>query len=113
MPQHGSPSYIALAQLMEEEGLDINDAVVESSSIALNIELMARGPFVSLLPLSYATEYASRGRISLMNTPSLTQLAEVVLYRRADLDSPAPLLLAECMREEAAGSAPQDDIRNN
>ncbi|AUT68672.1 MULTISPECIES: LysR family transcriptional regulator [Paraburkholderia] len=114
VPQQGSPSYIALAQLMEEEGLDIKDAAVESSSIALNIELMARAPFVAILPLSYATEYVARGRISLMNTPSLTRLGEVVLYRRADLDSPAPLLLAECMREEAAeaasDNAPPDGI---
>jgi DNA-binding transcriptional LysR family regulator len=110
VPQQGSPSHIALAQLMEAEGLDIHDAVVESSCIALNIELMARAPFIALLPLSYATEYVARGRISLINFPPLTELGEVVLYRRADLDSPAPLLLAQCMREEAAASATQSDI---
>jgi DNA-binding transcriptional LysR family regulator len=109
VPQQGSPSHVALAQLMKEEGLDIHDAVVESSCIALNIELMARWPFIGLLPLSYAMEYAARGRISLINIPSLTQLGEVVLYRRADLNSPAPLLLAQCMREEAAANTSTND----
>ncbi|WP_225033697.1 LysR family transcriptional regulator [Paraburkholderia sp. XV] len=113
VPQQGSPSHIALARLMEEEGLDIHDAVVESSCIALNIELMMRAPFIGLLPLSYATEYAARGRISLINFPSLTQLSEVVLYRRVDLNSPAPLLLAQCMREEAAASVAQGDSSIN
>ncbi|EEF21974.1 conserved hypothetical protein, partial [Ricinus communis] len=113
VPQQGSPSHIALARLMEEEGLDIHDAVVESSCIALNIELMMRAPFIGLLPLSYATEYAARGRISLINFPSLTQLSEVVLYRRVDLNSPAPLLLAQCMREEAAASVTQGDTSIN
>ncbi|WP_258194038.1 LysR family transcriptional regulator [Paraburkholderia sp. BL25I1N1] len=106
VPQQGSPSYVALAHLMEAEGLNIDDSCVESSSIALNVELMARGPFVSILPLSHATEYAARGRLSLMNTPSLTQLGEVVLYRRADLDSRAPMLLGECIREEAVSNLP-------
>jgi DNA-binding transcriptional LysR family regulator len=107
VPLRGTPSFEALAHLMEEEGLDIKDACVESSSIALNVELMASGSFVSILPLSHAREYAARGRISLMDTPSLSQLGEVVLYRRADLDNPAALLIADCIRDESVALSRQ------
>ena len=102
VPLKGTPSYQALARLMEEEGIDINNACVESSSVGLNFELMASGSFVSILPLSLARGYAARGRISLMDAPALKGLGEVVLYRRGDLQNPAALLLAECLKEESA-----------
>ncbi|MGF7001083.1 LysR family transcriptional regulator [Paraburkholderia sp. GAS32] len=101
VPLKQSPSYIALARLMEDHGVDINDAWVESSSVLLNIELLARGSFVSILPLSYAREHVAHGRICLLPTPPLEQLGEVIMCRRADLENPAALVIADCVREEA------------
>jgi DNA-binding transcriptional LysR family regulator len=102
VPQKNTPSFNALAAFMEEQGMDIKDACVESSSISVNVDLMTRGPFVSILPLSYAREHAARGHLCFISTPPLEQISEVILHRRVDLENPAALLIAECIREEAA-----------
>jgi DNA-binding transcriptional LysR family regulator len=101
VPLKNTPSHIALSAWMEEQGMDIKDASVESSSILLNIELMMRSPFVSILPLSYARQHAARGHLCLVSISPLKRIGEVILHRRIDLKNPAALLLAECIREES------------
>jgi DNA-binding transcriptional LysR family regulator len=102
VPPQGSPSYNALAVFMEKGGLNINDAAVESSSVGLNVELLSKGEYVAILPMSYAYEYAARGRISILSVPALDTMREVVLYQRRDTQNSAAQLLADCFRVEAA-----------
>jgi len=102
IPMQGSPSHTALGGFLEKAGLDINAAAVESSSMALNVELLSQGDYVAILPMSYAYEHAARGRISILSIPPLDTMREVVLYRRRDLKNTAAHVLADCIRMEAA-----------
>jgi hypothetical protein len=52
--------------------------------------------------MSYAYEYAARGRISILSVPALDTMREVVLYQRRDTQNSAAQLLADCFRVEAA-----------
>ena len=102
VPMQGSPSHTALGGFLEKAGLDINVAAVESSSMALNVELLSQGDYVAILPMSYAYEHAARGRISILSIPPLDTMREVILYRRRDLKNTAAHVLADCIRMEAA-----------
>jgi DNA-binding transcriptional LysR family regulator len=108
VPPQESPSYKALGLFMEKGGMNIaRDAAVESSSVGLNVELLSKGNFVAILPMSYAYEYAARGRISILSVPPLDTMREVVLYQRRNTQNAAALLLADCFRIEAANLTSQ------
>jgi DNA-binding transcriptional LysR family regulator len=98
----GSPSHTALGAFLKKAGVDIEAAAVESSSMALNVELLSTGDYVAILPMSYAYEHAARGRISILSIPPLDTMREVVLYKRRDLKNMAAHVLADCIRSEAA-----------
>ncbi|MDI7047734.1 LysR substrate-binding domain-containing protein, partial [Escherichia coli] len=79
-----------------------SSGAVESSSLPLNLSLLIRGEFVSILPLSIARHHVSRGRMRVLPLAPLEPLGEVVLVWRADTSAPVADLFSECLRESSS-----------
>ncbi|WP_207382757.1 LysR family transcriptional regulator, partial [Bordetella holmesii] len=53
-PMRASPAYATMMQALAEHGVTLGQPAIESSSLALNLSLLRRGGYISLLPLSFA-----------------------------------------------------------
>jgi DNA-binding transcriptional LysR family regulator len=101
-PLRGSPAFATLQEALALHDIPLDRVSIESSSLVMNLSLIKRGEFVSILPLSIARHHVSRGRMRVLPLPALESLGEVVLYWRTDTTTPAAQLFCDCLRE--AGS---------
>ncbi|SDV46482.1 LysR family transcriptional regulator [Chitinasiproducens palmae] len=98
-PLHGSPAYATLLETLTAHDVSPAGGGVESSSLALNVSLLASGDFVSILPLGTARQHAMRGQMRILPLAPLQPLEEVVAYWRADASHAAGELFLACLRE--------------
>jgi DNA-binding transcriptional LysR family regulator len=110
-PLHGSPAYATLIEALKSHDVVPGPRHVESSSLSLNITLLAQGEFVAILPLSIAREHAMRGHMRILPLPPLEPLTEVVAYWRPDALQGAGQLFVECLKE--AGNELSKDAAAN
>ncbi|PYE16205.1 LysR family transcriptional regulator [Paraburkholderia silvatlantica] len=106
-PQRGSPAYTTLIATLDAQGIVPAASSVESSSLALNLALLQRGDFVSILPVSIARSHAIRANMRVLPLPAIERLGEVIAHSRADVSGPATELFVQCLVE--ASSELQDD----
>ncbi|NML29997.1 LysR family transcriptional regulator [Paraburkholderia antibiotica] len=99
MPQHGSPAYATLIAALDARGIVPATSSVESSSLTLNLSLLQRGDFVSVLPISIARSHAVRGTMRILPLPAVEPLGEVIAHWRADRSEAATQLFVECILE--------------
>lgn len=101
-PLRGSPAFATLVEALAAQGIALDRGALESSSLTLNLSLLIRGDFVSILPLSVARHHVSRGRMRVLPLAPLEPLGEVVLVWRADTSAPAADLFSDCLRESSS-----------
>ncbi|WP_208621837.1 LysR family transcriptional regulator [Bordetella genomosp. 12] len=101
-PMRASPAFATMAQALAEQGVTLGQPAIESSSLALNLSLLRRGDYISILPLSLARRYVQRGSMRVLPLEPLAPLGEAILYWRADTITPAVELFAACLRESSS-----------
>ncbi|WP_028220850.1 LysR family transcriptional regulator [Paraburkholderia oxyphila] len=101
-PQLGSPAHATLIGTLEAHNIAPAAGSVASSSLALNLSLLKRGDFVSILPISIARQHVVRGYMRVLPLPPVEPLGEVVAHWRASIGSPATKLFIECLSEASS-----------
>jgi DNA-binding transcriptional LysR family regulator len=102
VPKAGSAAHAALAALLAGHGHGMPAAPVESTSVTLNVALLAQGTFVGLLPRHLATQLAGEGRVAILPLDTAGLLSETRVYWRNDDHDPARALLLDCLVDASA-----------
>jgi len=105
VPKSGSAAHGALAALLASHGQGMPSVPVESTSVTLNVALLAAGAFVCLLPSHLATQLVAEGRVAVLPLDTAGLLSETRVYWRSDEHDATQSLLLDCLID-ASGVPP-------
>ncbi|MCK9512280.1 MAG: LysR substrate-binding domain-containing protein [Pigmentiphaga sp.] len=101
VPPINLPEYRNMLQWLDEHGVHPPVGSIESRSLLANLQLIATGRYLSLMPRAAAIQLAHQGRLSLLKFPPATAVGPLQLVWLEARQSPAARLLAECLRDVA------------
>lgn len=101
LPIRGSTTFDHLERLVDRHRLRIPAGSLESGSWPVNVGLLQRYPYVTLMPLAYARMAQTSARIAVLPLSTEGMLDRVKIVWRKENENPALRMVIETIEQEA------------